>query len=62
MNARDQLAALMVHYFRTAFEAAGISFDGDHRSEVEEMANLIVTIARSEAVDAIDDLTPTQGV
>lgn len=49
MTAEDKLADLLVHYFRLAWEGAGLHWDSANRAEVEEMAALVVQIARAEA-------------
>lgn len=52
MAAAERLADLLGFYLKTAFEAAGLPWDGDHYSEVQEMANFVVDIAREEIRDA----------
>jgi len=51
MSAEERLADLLGHYFKTAFEAAGLPWDGDHYAEIGDIAALVVGIAREEARD-----------
>ena len=46
-----QLAALLEHYFRTAFEKAGLRWTGDNATEMQEIAALVVAIAEQAARD-----------
>lgn len=45
---QKRLIELMTHYFETAFEAAGLPFDYDNVSEIEEMVELIIEVAARE--------------
>lgn len=47
-RAQQRLVGLLDHYFRTAFEAAGLDWDGDHSTEVEEMVDAMTDIVRDE--------------
>lgn len=51
MPARDRAADLLVHYFRAAFEGAGLNWDYDNRSEVEQIVDAIAAMS-AEAVEA----------
>lgn len=41
IEAQLQAKKLLVHYFETAFSAAGLNFSYDNRAEVEEIIDLI---------------------
>jgi len=41
MNNKDQVKHLLIYYFRLLFEKAGLNFDNDNRSEIEEIIDLI---------------------
>lgn len=42
-------ADLLAHYFRTAFEAAGLEWGGDNAAEMEEIAYQLAAAAREQA-------------
>jgi hypothetical protein len=47
-RAQQRAAGLLAHYFMTAFQAAGLDWDSDHASEVEEMVEAFTDIVRDE--------------
>lgn len=50
MAARERAASLLTHYFRTAFEGAGLDWGHDNYSEVEEIVDAIADMV-AEAVE-----------
>jgi hypothetical protein len=54
MDARFRAIDLLTHYFRTVFEAAGLSWDADHASEVEELVDALRNMVREEISDHVE--------
>lgn len=55
MSAQQRATSLFSHYFRTAFKAAGLDWDGDHQSEIEEAVDALVDMVRDEIRMARDE-------
>lgn len=51
MNRREEAKHLLVHYFRTAFEAAGLTWNGDNTAEVGSALDLLIEEAASRGSD-----------
>jgi len=45
---------LLVHYFRITMEAAGIKYDTDNTSEIEQIIDAILEAADDQAADRMD--------
>ena len=54
MSNKDRAKRLAVSYIRTLFRAAGLKFDGDNQSEIEELIDCIVDAAKDELHDEQD--------
>lgn len=61
MSGQQRAADLLAHYFRTAFEAAGIRWDGDHASEIEEAVEAIADMVRAEVREQLRLAEPEGG-
>ena len=48
MDKREEAKKMMVHYFRTLFNQAGLEFDSDNKTEVELIIDLIIEAAEIE--------------
>lgn len=48
-HSQTEAANLLTHYFRTAFEAAGLEWDGDNTVEMEEIIHQLAAVAREQA-------------
>jgi hypothetical protein len=44
---------LLVHYFRTVFEAAGLRWDSDNQAEIETAVEYLIDAAAQSALDRI---------
>ena len=60
-SARRQAASLLSQYFMTAFKAAGLDWDGDNASEVDEIVEAITDIVRDEIRIALRDAANSRG-
>ncbi len=52
-----RVESLLTHYFRTAFEAAGLRWDSDHASEIGQLADAIEMAARDAAREVLAEHT-----
>lgn len=55
MSAQDRAADLLIHYFRIAYQEAGIGWDSDNASEVVEIVDLIGAMVREEVRTQLAD-------
>lgn len=60
MSAQDRLADLLGFYFKTAFEAAGVPWDSDNYSEMDDLAAAVTAVAREEAASAVQSMVPDE--
>lgn len=45
IGARDEAQVVLVHYFKTAFQAAGLNWNADNEQEVESAIDAIIRAA-----------------
>lgn len=55
MNARERAAGLLAHYFRTAFQRAGIGWDGDNEAEMEQLVDALHRMVVDEIQEHADN-------
>lgn len=48
MNNREKAKSLLQHYFRHVWESAGLGWDGDNSSEIDELADCLIDAAKDE--------------
>lgn len=49
MDYKRQAAAILAHYLKTAFKAAGLPWTGDNQAEIETVVDFLVLAARERA-------------
>lgn len=50
MNPRERAIAVLIHYFRTAFEAAGLGWTADNETEVRDIVENILRAADAQNI------------
>lgn len=60
MAAQQRTTEMLAFYFKTAFEAAGIQWDSDHYSEIEEAVERIADMIREQVRVEMRDLIRTE--
>jgi hypothetical protein len=60
VSAQQRASDMLAFYFKTAFEAAGLDWDGDHYSEIEEAVGDLADMVREQVRTEMRDLIRTE--
>lgn len=60
MSAQQRATDFLAYYFKTAFEAAGLTWDSDHQTEIEEAVGHIADMVREQVRDELRQTIRTE--